>query len=259
MILVKFTFGSFLNPPDKNTGQREPEMEPGQQYPIPDQADQGEQRLAGNYNFPTEFDTTGQVLFLFLLLAILTSEPGQLLLVKVYHHLRNLGFGFLGVDKIGLLSASPLHKKVDIVLALPAQSYDFLSSQASAKPTRFVFAHLNPSSLASRFLGLTTSKRLGISPRVILPLRLGGGMTFQFLFFLKEFDGFLSLAKVVQGLPGILLGVLVVSPLHEIFGVAALLCSLVKDLLHLVFFLPKHHDQKVLGLLRSVIKLFKLG
>merc|ERR1719500_1723884 len=258
MILVKFTFGSFLNPPDKNTGQREPEMEHWQQYSIPDEADQGEPRLAGNYNFPTDFDTSDQVLLLFLLLTILTSEPGQLLLVKVYHHLRNLGFGFLGVDKISLLSASPLHMKVDIVLALPAQSYDFLSSQASAKPTRFVFA-LNPSSLASRFLGLTTSKRLGISPLVILPLRLGGGMTFQFLFFLKEFDGFLSLAKVVQGLPGILLGVLVVSPLHEIFGVAALLCSLVKDLLHLVFFLPKHHGQKVLGLLRSVIKLFKLG
>ena len=105
------------------------------------------------------------------------------------------------------------------------------------------------------------TNHLGISPLVILPLRLGGSMTFQFLFFLKEFDGFLGLAKVVQGLPGILLGVLlkcrivirvlvhlVVSPLHEIFGVAALLCPLVEDLLHLVFFLPKHHDQQVLGL-----------
>ena len=73
--------------------------------------------MAGN-NFPTDSDR----LILLLLLAVLTSEPGQLLLVKVYHHLdqsmtkepqpdisteylRNLGFGFLGVDKISLLSA----------------------------------------------------------------------------------------------------------------------------------------------------------
>merc|ERR1719500_98774 len=249
MTLEKFTFGSFLNPPIKLRGHSE-----SQKWSI----DSNIKFLTRQVITISQQIPTDQVLILFFLLAILTSEPGQLLLVKVYHHLRNLCFGFLGVDKIGLLSASPLHKKVDIVLALPAQSYDFLSSQAPAKPTRFVFA-LNPSSLASRFLGLTPSKRLGVGPLVILPLRLGGGMPFQFLFFLKEFDGFLSLAKVVQGLPGILLGVLVVSPLHEIFGVTSLLCPLVKDLLHLVFFLPKHHDQKVLGLLRSVIKLFKLG
>ena len=120
MILVKFTFGSFLNPPDKNTGHSE-----SQKWSIgsniqfltrPTKVGQG------NYNFQTDSDTTDQVLLLFLLLTILTSEPGQLLLVKVYHHLdqsmtkepqpdisteylRNLGFGFLGVDKISLLSA----------------------------------------------------------------------------------------------------------------------------------------------------------
>merc|ERR1719348_445187 len=104
---------------------------------------------------------TNQVLPLFLLLAVLPSEPGQLLLVKVYHHLRNLGLGFLGVDKISLISASPLDQKVDIVLALPAQSYDFLSSQAPAKPAWFVLA-LHPRSLVGWLFGLTPSKCLCI-------------------------------------------------------------------------------------------------
>ena len=60
-------------------------------------------------------------------------------------------------------------------MARVQQTYDFLSSQAPAKPTGFVLAlgirlfqnfhkmpphHLHPGSLASRFFGLTPSERL---------------------------------------------------------------------------------------------------
>merc|ERR1719158_1153449 len=150
----------------------------------------------------------------------------------------DLVLAFLGTDKISLRGASPFDKKVDIVLSLPAQSYDFLCSQAPAKPTWFVLA-LHPGSLACRFLDLSPSERLGIGPLVILSLHLG---SFRLLFFLKEFDCFLSLAKVVQGLPSILFWILVIPPLHKIFSVAALLGALVENLLHLIFFLSKHHD-----------------
>ena len=74
----------------------------------------------------------------------------------------------------------------------------------------------------------------------------------RYLLLLEEFDGLLSLAEVVQGLPCIFLRILlnaamsivedendlhtnhlVIPPLHEIFSVATLLSALFKDLFHL--------------------------
>merc|ERR1711970_1041350 len=169
--------------------------------------------------------SSGSLLILTVLCVVF--EPIKFLFVKLDHDLRNFQFRLFSIYKVGFLRSFPLDQEEHFLGFFPDSDY-FLGRQSSGKPLRsllhFYFLHLR------RVLNYRVGSRLAFIVLGVCCQVLG------FQIFLKSFYCFFCIAEVIHWFPSILLWVFVIFPLNQVFRVAALLGTLVEDLLNLVLF-----------------------